>query len=371
MALKRPKPKQLSAEAVKNIMTASAEQTGSTKAPKTYDPNFPVFSIPVDKKVLVYIPNYTQKMPDGSETLRMDKFAAHQCRGRNTFATVRCTSGLVDESLGLDGSCPFCDSMSEVWELYNKQYSEIARAKGYADTSDPAAVEALKDVRRDLRDKMAIQSGAVFYTFPIVVIDCEEKDGEATTTPKKDAEGRISGKVYWYSIRESTYEDKWAKALETVTLDDDSTPTNPAGLWAVLNYKVAKNQEANAMNSAKALNVGFKTMPASYNDWATYFDNLAEEWTPAKAMETVVANVLRDGEEQAEACDEIMKGTRDKLAMYALGTRGVGAAPQIGNADANATLAAFGATPVGAIAESPAGAPPAANISDIPQTGVQ
>lgn len=375
MPLKRPKPKTLSADAINNIMNASAGQTGSTKQPLTYDPNFPVFEIPVDKKALVYIPNHTMTMPDGSTTLRMDKFAAHDVRGRNTYGRIRCTSGIVSEELGLDGSCPFCDAMAEVWELYNKQYAEIAKKKGI-NLEDAGAKDALKTERQDLLSKKAVDNGVVWLTFPIVVIDCEEKDGEPSTTPKRDAEGKISGKVYWYSIKETTYEDKWGKALENFEDSMEMSCPTPAGLWAVLNYKVPKNQEANKMNSAKALNVSFKQMGETYNAWAEYFDRLTDEWTPAKAMETVVANVLRDGQEQKEACDEIMKGVRDTLAIYELAGGGAptGSAPAIGGTNsASEALASFGASAPSAIGVGTGDAPtvpPAAAIGTAPQVGV-
>lgn len=371
MALKRPKAKTISAEAMQNILTASAEQTGSTKQPKSYDPNFPAWEVPVNTKVLVYVPNHTMTMPDGTTTLRMDKFAAHDCRGRNTYARVRCTAGIVDEELGLDGSCPFCEATAESWELYNKEYADAAAVRGI-DLNDAGAADMLKAEREELKKHRAVDQGRVYYTFPIVVIECESKNGEATTQPKFDESGKLITKVYWYSISENAFEDKWIKSLEAVTLDDGSTPTNPAGLWFVLNYKVAKNTKADKMNSAKALQVVAKNMGDSYKTWAEYFDKITEEWTPAKAMETLVANALRDGAEQKEACDEIMKVTRDKLAMRELQAGSVPAHGQLPvNGDANAVLGAFGAAP--ATPATPAnealGALPAGGVVP-PQVGV-
>lgn len=368
MALKRPKAKTISAEAMQNILTASAEQTGSTKQPKSYDPNFPAWEVPVNTKVLIYVPNHTMTLPDGTPTLRMDKFAAHDCRGRNTYAKVRCTAGIVDEELGLDGSCPFCDAIAEVWELYNKEYADAAAVRGI-DLNDAGASDMLKTERDELRKHRAVDQGRVNYTFPIVVIECETKNGEATTQPKYDEAGRLIAKTYWYSIAESTYEEKWVKSLEAATLDDGSTPTNPAGLWFILNYKVAKNVEANKMNSAKALQVVPKPMGENYKNVAEYFDKMTEEWTPAKAMETLVANALRDGTEQKEACDEIMKPTRDKLAMRELQAGSVPAQGQLPvNGDANAVLGAFGAAPA-TPANAAVGALPAGGEIP-PQVGV-
>lgn len=380
MAIKRPKPKNLTADAIQSIMQASAGQTGTAKQPKSYDPNYPVFEIPLNSKVLVYVPNYTITQPDGSVTLRMDKFAAHDVRGRGTYGVIRCTNGIVAEALGLDGSCPLCDAGEEVWALYNKEYAETAKKRGIS-LDDPGAKDALKNERSELVRNRAVKEANVWMTFPLVVVECEERNGEVTTTPKTDAEGKLIGKVQWYSIRESTYTDKWGKALEQFSDQADEIIATPAGLWLVLNYKVPKDQEANAMNSARALNVSVKNMGEQYKAWAEYFDQLAADWTPEKAMETVVANALRDMDEQKEVCDQVMAGVRDKLAIYELGAGA--AAPALGTAggNANAALASFGATPAGALPDTgaaganagstPPNAPPSAPIGDVPpQVGV-
>ena len=47
--LKRPSPKKLSVEEEAKITAASAQQTGRMTIPKSYDPNFPGFDIPVSR----------------------------------------------------------------------------------------------------------------------------------------------------------------------------------------------------------------------------------------------------------------------------------------------------------------------------------
>ena len=64
--LRRPKPKKLSVEEQQLITTASAQQTGKQAFVKSYDPDYPVFDIPVNQKVLVYIPNHTVLGEDGT-----------------------------------------------------------------------------------------------------------------------------------------------------------------------------------------------------------------------------------------------------------------------------------------------------------------
>lgn len=365
---KRPTPKKLSAEQFAEIAEASSRQTGRQQRIRSYDPDYPVFEIPVNEKLLIYIPNHTVTSADGTIDIRKDKFAAHSTQKGRSFSTIRCTSGIVAEELGLDGSCPFCEASAEIWDLYNKELAGVARAKGVS-LDDPASKELLKEDVKNLLNKRAIRPAEIYYTFPIVVIDCEvDSNGKKTTTPKKDENGRISGKPMWYTIRESTYADKWVKAFETVQTDDDIPPTHPAGQWAVLNFTYeSKSGKHDKMGSAKALAVGFKRMSDGYTPWAQHFDEMTSGWTPAKAMETLVDNAIRDMTEQTEACDEVMKPVRDRLAMIELGnTNGV----SVGNASAEATLASFG----GAVPVSPAvplGVPDTTMTEGIPQVGIQ
>lgn len=367
MPLKRPKPKKLNADELSHVLEASAQQTGKAVRQRTYDPDFPVFEVPVNTKVLAYIPNHVVQAPDGSMIMQMDKFAAHDCRLRGReFYRIRCTSGIVSEALGLDGSCPFCDSVSEVWDLVNAEYSQIVRSKG-GNPDDESTRETYKADWQKCKEGMAVRAGRTYVTFPIVIVECEEKpDGKKTTTPKKDADGNLIYSVQWYTVAEKTYNEKWLAALDTVTTDDDTVPDSPAGLWAVLNYEYDDpTGKHDKMHSAQALKVGYKSMNASYDEVARQFDALTEPWTPAKAMEVVVDNVLRDGEEQKVACDEIMKSTRDKLAMFELAPNVQTAQGAVGSIEgAEDALKAFGATEVPQVGVS------ATVPSGVPQVGI-
>lgn len=369
MAIKRPAPKKLSEAAQAAITQASAQQTGKASRIKSYDSDFPVFDVPVNGKVLVYIPNHTIMMPDGSVGLRMDKFAAHPVIDGRTYADIRCSQGVVVDALGLDGSCPLCDGMAEAWNLYNHEYADVARTKGI-DPKSAEAQEALKQDRIDLVSNMVIKQADVWYTFPIVVIDCEEKDGTMTTIPKKDSEGRIKGTPMWYSIRERTYLEKWGAGFDSLEPDDGIVPSSPAGLWAILNFTYTpKSGNHDKMGSAKALKVTFKTMNG-YEQWAQHFDTITEVWTPAKAQEVVVLDAVRDMEEMRQVADTLLKPVRDKLAMYELSaasanTGSVGI-PTGTNAD-NALAGFGGATP----AEPPMGELPTGSLTgEMPNAGV-
>lgn len=363
--LKRPAPKNLSAEERQQISAASAAQTGVPSRIRSYDADFPVFEVPVNQKILAYVPNHTVIGPDGSVLLRMDQFAAHPIIDGRSYGDVRCSLDVRLDSLGLDGSCPLCDSLrDEMWALYNKEYQDIARTKGI-DPKSPEAQEALKEDRKNLVNAMAIKSPAIWYTFPIVVIDCVEKDGQLTLTPKKDAQGRITGRPMWYQIRKSTYDEKWGAAFDGLSDTDQGEnggiPTTPAGMWVILNFTYTpKSGKHDKMGSARSLKVSFKPMQG-YEQWATYFDQLTEEWTPEKAQDTLVMNAVRSMDEMRQVADEIAGPTRRKLAMYELGET---TKPAV-QGDANNALASFGGTPV---ENAGVGTPPT-TPGELPLTG--
>ena len=358
--IKRPTKKILSPDALKALSEASAQQTTTMSRIKSYDPNYPVFDVPINQKVLVYIPNHTQVGPDGSVSMKMEVFAAHPIIDGVTYEDVRCTRTIINEDLGLDGTCPLCDAMQDNWTLYNKELEEIAAAKGI-NPKGPDADTLLKEDRRNLISKMVVKSAERWYVFPIVVIACQEKDGKMTLIPKRDAENRISGKAMWYTIRETTYKAKWDTAFDS--LDEEDGNNCPAGRWAVLNFTYpSKDGSWDKMNSARSLQVSFKGMPG-YEEWERYFDTMTEEWDSAKAIETVVIAGIRDMDEMKEVEETVMKPARKKLALYALAgglPNNAPALPGAGAKGADATLAQFG---VGA-AEPMGGTPAAGEMPD-------
>lgn len=342
--IKRPAPKTFSAEAQQMILNASAQQTGTQTVVKSYNPDYPVFEIPVNQKLLVYIPNHTITNANGDVELRKDKFAAHPVRDGRSYGNIRCTNGVIAPDFGLDGSCPCCQALNECWDLFNAEYGQIAKSKGI-DTSTEDGKAAMKADYMKLRDEFAIKTAEVWYTFPIVVIDCEEKDGKLSTTPKLNEQGQMTGKPYFYSIRERTFEDKWGKAFDSLAEDDGTH--NPAGMWAVLNftYTPKDGSQPTKMDSARALSVAFKQVDDTYKAYAEYFDKVTEGWTPEVAMKEIVLDVFRDMAETKDATDAVMAGTRDKLLMFKAAEANAlagGTAPAIGTSDANETLKNFG-----------------------------
>lgn len=361
MAIKKPTPKTLSADVAQSVMMASANQDVSSSRVTSWDPqNFPVFDVPVNTKVLIYIPNHQVQQPDGSMGLRMDKFPAHPIIDGRTFGNVRCINGLVndDPQLNWDGTCPLCDALSEVWDLYGKQYADVARSKGIA-TDAPEAQEALKADRTELVRNRVIKEAEVWYTFPIVVIKCQANaDGTMTTNPELTPDGKLQGTPMWYSIRERSFEEKWVAGYDSI---EGETPTSPAGYWAVLNFTYTpKSGKHDKMGSARALKVTYRTMQ-QYGEWATYYDKLTEDWTPYQATQTVVLDTIRSKEETQEVTDQVMKPVRDKLALYSLSqANAVAPAPAVGGAtSADSILQNFGGGTQVESPSAPAGIPSA------------
>lgn len=369
MAIKRPAPKQLSAETSQKIAQAGASWTGGSSRPKSYDPNYPVFEVPINQRVLVYIPNHTVVSEDGSVDLRADRFPAHPCMEGRSYLNIRCLNGFVndDPQLNWDGTCPICSGLGEVWELYNKQYKDIAASRGMSPEA-PEAQDALKSERIELLTNRVIKEPEEWLTFPIVVIECQEKDGVKTATPKLTQDNKLIGTPMWYSIRKRTFQEKWEAGYDSI---EGEIPSSPAGLWAVLNFTYTpKSGKCDKMGSAKALKVTFKEM-AGYGEWATYFDKLTEDWTPAKAQEVLELDAIRSMEETQEVADALLKPVREKLALYSLGAQaGATAIPQ--NTNANQALANFGATEVTEDSQAPAqpSSVPAGITGEMPNAGV-
>jgi len=369
--LKRPTPKKLSPEEQKAITNASSMQTGTVTVPKSYDKNFPVFEIPVNKKILVYVPNHTDVDADGKVILRADRFAAHPIIMGRSYLDVRCSAGIESAELHTDGSCPFCDAVQKSWELYNFEIDALARQRGI-DRKTPEGKEALKEDSKKLLNNRAVKEAVEWLVFPIVVIDTEDTaDGKSTVVPKLDASGRITGKPCYYKIRKSTFLDKFGSAIDAYNeiTNNDLSIDNIGGQWLILDftYAVKDGQQPTAMHSAKELKVTVKPMGDDYKPWAEYFDKQTEAWDVENIRTNVVFAVLRNAQEQQEACDEVMKPVEDKLVMYQMsqaGAMGIPAQPtsasavleQLGNAEAQ--------TP------TPAQAAPTASTGELPNMGV-
>jgi hypothetical protein len=293
---------------LKAFQNVISTQTVSSVPEKSLDPeHFPVFEVPVNQKVLIYVPNHTYVDAEGVERLRMDKPYIHSVReGQNRFSRVRCIKNL--QGLGYSGDCPFCDSVDDGWALANEEIKEKCTMQGL-DSGDKAN-ETVKAIKSASYNARAVKSPDQYYTFPIVVIETNPNNVKEII---KDEEGKVKYKAMWYTISEAAYKKKWVKALESM----EEEPDHPGGQCFCLDYtyETKNGGEPTKMDSARELVVLPKKMKG-FEKYAELFDNITEEWTPEKSAETVVDNMFADEEDLKEEANKIMIPTRDKLELY-------------------------------------------------------
>lgn len=307
---------------IKKVSAAVQQQLGvqdvPKAAPKSTDPvNFPVFEVPINQKVLVYVPNHTVMNADGTQSLRMDMPLIHSITDGKRFYSYRCINGLVDESLGLTGECPLCEGCAEPWEYANLIIEEKCRDRGLnpEDTDN----QDVKNIRSTAFSDRVLKDANRYYTFPIVVFDTVNNEGKQIC---KDENGQIQYKVYWYTISEAQYDDKWRKALEAM----EDEPTHPGGHFFLLNYTYTpKHGEPNKRDSARALAVSYRNIKDSAK-LREHLDAQTEKWTPEKAMETVINNNLYTTEQLQEVADEVLENTRNMIQLMKAPTRGLASA---------------------------------------------
>lgn len=323
--LGKMKPKSFTAEQLDAIKVEATTQTVDVVTPKSTDPeNFPVFEIPVNAKVLVYVPNHTVIGEGGYEELRMDKPLIHTVINGKRYQKVRCIRGL-SEATGYSGECPLCNGTDEPWTLANEQIKEQCKMRGL-DLND-SGNEAVKSIKRDYYSKRVIKSPEQAYTFPIVVIETDPNDIKKIIV---DENQNPVYKTYWYTIGKSAYEKKWIKTLEGM----EDEPTHPGGHFFILNYTYeSKSGEYNKRDSARELQVVAKRIKNS-DVLAEMYDKETEAWDVAKAIETIYDNMYYEESDIEAETDKILASTREKIALYesalnAPATSGFNLQPQV------------------------------------------
>lgn len=306
--LGKMKPKAFTAEQLNAIKVEATNQTVDVVIQKSVDPeNFPVFEIPVNAKLLVYVPNHTIVNPEtGEEELRMDKPLIHTVINGKRYQKVRCIRGL-SEATGYSGECPLCNGEAEPWSLANEQIKEQCKIRGL----DPADSdnESVKSIKREYYSKRVVKSPDQTYTFPIVVIETDPTDIKKIIL---DEDGKPKHKAYWYSISKSAYEKKWLKTLEGM----EDEPSHPGGNFFILNYTYeSKSGEYNKRDSARELQVVAKKNK-NLNPFMADYDKETEDWDVAKAIETIFDNMYYEEEDIELEADKILASTREKLALY-------------------------------------------------------
>lgn len=307
MAMKKMQPKKFAPEQVEAIKVESGSQTNGTVVQKSADPeHYPVFEVPVNSKVLVYVPNHTIVNEEGIEELRMDKPLLHMVTDGKRFIKLRCIRGL-SEAAGYSGDCPLCNGEQEPWDLANEQIKEQCRIRGL-DPND-SENESVRAVKREYYSKRVIKAPDLSYTFPIVVIETDPNDIKKIIM---DENGVPKYKAMWYTISKSSYEKKWLKALEGM----EDEPNHPGGEFFILNYTYeSKSGEYNKRDSARELQVIPKKLKG-VSEFAQHCDKVTEEWDVYKAISTVIDNMYYEEADLEEEVNRVLAGTREKLAIY-------------------------------------------------------
>ena len=347
---------------LQQLVQGSMNQELPKGSKKSTDPNFPVFSTPVDEDILVYIPRTNLQVGENGETMNLLQSFIHDGKIGKQFVSLRCINGLTGEffsELGYDGSCPACDGMVEVWELYNAKMAAEAKRLGIDLQNDPN--DTMKPIRETILREMDLKGAEEFVTFPICIIP-----QKARFTPTDDADKNIQ--TVFVQWRKKRYEESIIKTLSGMM----NNPGHPAGMFWLWQFVydtggkpatamlAAKNAKYNAISKGDSAHLEY-LIPAC--------EESAKEFTLLKAAEVVVANQFLYKEDLEAEVNKVLAKTRQQLDAVKLGVTGQpalgGGAPQIG-APQNA-LANFGV----------AQGQPAVNLggeptqTEAPQTSVQ
>ena len=307
----KPTPIQLSAELRTQVGKQLNTQTITRTTPKSLDPkNYPVFDIPVGKRVLIYVPNHVVESEDGVEELRMDKPHIHTLQEGKRFHYYRCIANLVlSDTNGnqiYDGVCPFCEGTSIPWDVANANIKhKCARAGLDAEDRENSQVKAIRVAEFSNR---VIKEPTQYYTFPIVVISTANDDGKSVV---KDEKGNPILTPMWYHISATQYSKKWEPTLEGI----EDEPLHPGGRFFTLSYVYdTKGKEANKRDSAQNLNVIARNLKGS-DKLKAICDKMTESWTPEKAQEVVVTNLLYSESDLKKIVDDALEGPKNMLSL--------------------------------------------------------
>lgn len=289
---------------------------------KTTDPKFPVFSTPVNRDVLVYIPTTNVVTTENGSDMKLLNVHTHTYREGNYTNMLRCINGLeggaFSSALGYDGTCPACEAVKECWELYNRKIAAEAKKLGIDPQNDTGDV--LKGARQKILGEMDMKGTEEYVTFPIVIIPTQEKSIKPTEDALKNLQVQF---VVWTKKR---YEKNILGALDSLL----ENPGHPAGMFWVWKFSYdTQGKQANARDSAKNANY----MPITdekflnmLNPAKPALEKAAAEFTNKKATEVIVSNQFMYKEDLEEKVNKIMAKTRNLLAISDTESLGVPAA---------------------------------------------
>lgn len=362
MAIKR---KSIDPNLISDLVAGSANQQVGGGSPKTDDPNFPVFRTPLEKDLIVYFPkNCTVTTVDGQEVYNPLVSHAHSIRkGAKQFLTYRCIAGLSGgafDSIGYDGSCPFCDGMASCWDLYNAKMARKAQEMGIDLQNDTA--DQMKPYRQQFVQEMAIKKSEEYVTFPIVIIS-------DTGTIPQGAVDESKLEPQFVCMKKDTFIKKIMDPLTKQPIPI----AHPGGMFYKWCFTYdTKGKQANVRDAAKEaqyLPIVDATSAQMLSAFVAPCENRAKDFTPQKAAEVVVMDEFFDMEFLKSECDAALAETLRTLSVLnaapavgapALPGGATAAIPGVG-AGVQAALASFGggAEATAQAAPAPAQAAPA------------
>lgn len=298
---------------LQGLVQGSQNQEVNKGTPRTTDPNFPVFTTPINQDIIVYFPMVNVVTTENGTDMQVLKSHIHEARVGKSFTSVRCISGLaggVFDQLGYDGSCPACDAMQEVWELYRVKLNAEAKRLGIDPQNDPQDV--LKPAREKILSEMDLKNAEEYVTFPVVIIPTAGK-----FQPAPDAMEKMQAVfVHW---RRKRYNDAILSALDSLMVN----PGHPGGMFWLWKFSYdTKGKQANARDSAKNAKytpITDQSALALFEPFREAAEEKAKEFTLVKAAEVVVANQFLYKEDLEAEVNKIMARTRNMLELAKMG----------------------------------------------------
>lgn len=288
-----------------------AQEAPASAFSKSEDTAFPVFSVPTEKQLIVYIPRtpVVTKTADGVEVENPCISYQHAVRDGKSYTNIRCINGLHNGVLGFDGDCPLCNAVGEAYQVYSKKLA-IRAAAMHIDITKDSSNPVLLPVKQELGGEMPVKKAEKFYTVPIVVLS------EDPSKPINPADF----KVYYWDVREQHLKDKLYKSLSAgLTTIGSAAVDEPTmfGRFYVFDYRYdTKGATANKMMAAK--NVQYTVLDGAQLNLTQFvpaMEQLASTFTVEKAVDVVKSNQLWYKEDLVQKTDDIMAASRAFLAQ--------------------------------------------------------
>ncbi|MNL91165.1 hypothetical protein D3C81_08950 [compost metagenome] len=332
------KRRKVDASQLTALVAGTEGQVVSGGVRKTYDPAFPVFGTPINKDVLVYIPRTNVLTTENGEILKMLEFHAHDYTKGKQYGTIRCIHGLQNEifdALGYDGTCPACEAMEGIWDLYNAKL-DAACAKNGVNREDDNS-ETVKSFRSQFSREMDLKKADEYVVFPIVIIPFTGK-----FVPTEEALETLEPQyVCWKKKR---YEECIASEFEALI----DPPEHMGGTFMIwrYTYKVDAGKAPNARDSAKNAKFAIVTdakLLSKYEYLVAKAEEVASPFTVEKAAEVIVAAEFLFKEDIEAEVQSIMKRTNTMLELMQVQEAAPTGAVQIaaGSSDVDNALSGF------------------------------